>query len=218
MDSERLRTEFFRNRAEGQLALVSSVIRAAGGAVFVYNGVTKFIELPWTTSQFRMMGFPATSAIPFFVALLETIGGLLLFVGLATRLVAALLGLEMIVACLATLGIMHGRILFLLLPFLMLVLTGFVLWAGPSAYALDTRLANWSPGPRWHRLLSWRPKSGAGKAGQDVPTGPIPTPPNKDQPGYRPPPRSLPGPRNRSIGSASAPPPPTTQPPGRHGR
>jgi hypothetical protein len=44
---------------------------------------------------------------------------------------------------LATLHIIAGRTGFLLLPAFMLVLMLFVLWAGPSAYALDDRLAGW---------------------------------------------------------------------------
>lgn len=165
---DRYLTEFFRNRAEGQFALVSTVIRALSGLVFAYYGVTKLTGLSWTTSQFRVMGFPDTSVIPFLVGLLEFVGGLMLVTGLGTRLAAGLLGLEMVGACAATLGIMDGRPWFLLHPLLMLVLMVFLLWSGPSRYALDDWFQTWL-----RRTLPGHfgiPPLPAG----DAPTGPIP--------------------------------------------
>jgi putative oxidoreductase len=140
---DRYLTEFFRNRAEGQFALVSTVIRVLSGLVFAYYGITKLTGLSWTTSQFRVMGFPDTAVIPFLVGLLEFVGGLMLVAGLGTRLAAGLLGLEMVGACAATLGIMDGRPWFLLQPLLMLALMAFLLWSGPSRYALDDRFQAW---------------------------------------------------------------------------
>jgi putative oxidoreductase len=140
---DRYLTEFFRNRAEGQFALVSTVIRVLSGLVFTYYGFTKLTGLSWTTSQFRVMGFPDTSVIPLLVGLLEFVGGLMLVAGLGTRLAAALLSLEMLGACAATLGIMNGRPWFLIQPLLMLVLMVFLLWSGPSRYALDDWFQEW---------------------------------------------------------------------------
>jgi putative oxidoreductase len=140
---DRYLTEFFRNRAEGQFALVSTAIRVLSGLVFAYYGITKLTGLSWTTSQFRVMGFPDTSVIPLLVGLLEFLGGLMLVAGLGTRLAAGLLGLEMIGACAATLGIMDGRPWFLLQPLLMLALMVFLLWSGPSRYALDDWFQRW---------------------------------------------------------------------------
>jgi putative oxidoreductase len=143
MDSDRIAAEFFLNRTSGQLALASTVIRTLSGLVFVYFGVSKLADLSGTASQFYAMGLPSGETIPFLVAMLETFGGLMLVVGLGTRLAAGLLALDMVGACLATLHIMAGQLIFLLLPLLMLVLMSFVLWSGPAAYALDDQLAVW---------------------------------------------------------------------------
>jgi putative oxidoreductase len=143
MDSDRIAAEFFLNRTSGQFALAGGIIRAVSGLIFSYFGVTKLADLSGTTAQFYAMGLPNSSTIPFLVAMLETFGGLLLIVGLGTRLAAGLLALDMVGACLATLHIIAGRTGFLLLPAFMLVLMLFVLWAGPSAYAMDDRLAGW---------------------------------------------------------------------------
>ena len=145
-NADRIATELFRNRLGGQFALASAIIRAAGGLAFLYFGMSKLTDLPATKSEFYAMGFSYDSSLPFWVGLLETVGGLMLIVGLGTRLISGLLALDMVGACLATVHLiaLHlGQAGFLLLPGFLLIVMVFVLWAGPAAYALDNRLAIW---------------------------------------------------------------------------
>jgi putative oxidoreductase len=65
------------------------------GAIFFIHGVVKFQGgIENTAGWFESLGLPGVTA--YGVALLEIIGGILLIIGLATRLVAALFALLMI--------------------------------------------------------------------------------------------------------------------------
>ena len=71
------------------------ILRVTLGAIFFIHGVVKFQGgIENTAGWFESLGLPGVTA--YGVALLEIIGGILLIVGLATRLVAALFALLMI--------------------------------------------------------------------------------------------------------------------------
>ncbi|MFJ5758912.1 DoxX family protein [Neobacillus sp. NPDC093182] len=71
------------------------ILRITLGAIFFIHGVVKFQGgIENTAGWFESLGLPGVTA--YGVALLEIIGGILLIVGLATRLVAALFALLMI--------------------------------------------------------------------------------------------------------------------------
>ncbi|MDQ1004638.1 putative oxidoreductase [Neobacillus niacini] len=75
------------------------ILRVTLGALFFIHGVVKFQGgIENTAGWFESLGLPGVMA--YGVALLEIIGGILLIVGLATRLVAALFALLMIGATL----------------------------------------------------------------------------------------------------------------------
>ncbi|WP_144548104.1 DoxX family protein [Bacillus sp. X1(2014)] len=75
------------------------ILRVTLGAIFFIHGVVKFQGgIENTAGWFESLGLPGVTA--YGVALLEIIGGILLIVGLATRLVAALFALLMIGATL----------------------------------------------------------------------------------------------------------------------
>ncbi len=78
------------------------VLRLMAGSVFLWEGVLKFVYANQGVGRFTKLGFPWPAATADFVALVEIVGGLLLLVGLATRLVAAVFIVEMIVAMLST--------------------------------------------------------------------------------------------------------------------
>jgi putative oxidoreductase len=71
------------------------ILRITLGAIFFIHGVVKFQGgIENTAGWFESLGLPGVTA--YGVALLEIIGGILLIVGLATRLIAALFALLMI--------------------------------------------------------------------------------------------------------------------------
>lgn len=72
------------------------VIRVIAGAIFIINGWQKIIFLQQTRGYFMMIGLPQELAI--LIGLLEVIGGILLIVGLLTRVVSLLFTMEMISA------------------------------------------------------------------------------------------------------------------------
>ena len=75
------------------------ILRITLGAIFLIHGVVKFQGgIENTVGWFESLGLPGVMA--YGVALLEIIGGVLLIVGLATRLVSALFALLMIGATL----------------------------------------------------------------------------------------------------------------------
>lgn len=71
------------------------ILRITLGSIFFIHGVVKFQGgIENTAGWFESLGLPGVTA--YGVALLEIIGGILLIIGLATRLVAALFALLMI--------------------------------------------------------------------------------------------------------------------------
>jgi putative oxidoreductase len=131
--------------------LAPLVTRLVMGQAFHQTGSGKIANFARTVSFFTDLGIPLPEANAFFVSRLEFWGGLLLLVGLATRLVAAGLASTMVVA-LAT----ADRAKFLdalrgtgdggltdVVPFVYLLLLGWLVLAGPGAVSLDALVARW---------------------------------------------------------------------------
>lgn len=81
-------------------ALALLVLRVAIGAVFIAHGAQKLFVYGFagTSGSFADMGVPLATVAGPFVGFVEFIGGMLLVVGLLTRIVAALLAIDMLVA------------------------------------------------------------------------------------------------------------------------
>jgi putative oxidoreductase len=131
--------------------LAPLVTRLVMGQAFHQTGSGKIANFARTVSFFTDLGIPLPEANAFFVSRLEFWGGLLLLVGLATRLVAAGLASTMVVA-LAT----ADRTTFLdavrgageagltdVVPFVYLLFLGWLVLVGPGAVSLDALLARW---------------------------------------------------------------------------
>jgi putative oxidoreductase len=98
----------FYRRAE---PLSYALLRAAFGLTIVTHGVPKLLGVPHGSMADPMagsthligtvLGLPFAPALALFVALLETFGGLAVAAGLATRLVAPMLAVQMAAICLA---------------------------------------------------------------------------------------------------------------------
>jgi uncharacterized membrane protein YphA (DoxX/SURF4 family) len=78
------------------------LIRVMAGAVFLSEGILKFVYTNQGVGRFTKLGFPFPEAMATAIGAFEIVGGVLLLAGLYTRLVALGFSVEMIVAMLAT--------------------------------------------------------------------------------------------------------------------
>ena len=137
------------------------LIRVMVGAVFLSEGIQKFVDpAARGAGRFVKIGLPFPEVLGPFVGGVEIVCGMLLLVGLLTRLAAALLVIDMLVAIVSTkipilLG--HGFLGFSLkslssygffsmahearTDFAMLLGSLFLLIVGSGPWALDRRLA-----------------------------------------------------------------------------
>ncbi|HZS42128.1 MAG TPA: DoxX family protein [Polyangia bacterium] len=76
--------------------------RLMAGSVFLWEGILKFTYANQGVGRFTKLGFPAPELTASFVGSLEIVGGVLLLLGLMTRLMAIPFVVEMIVAMLST--------------------------------------------------------------------------------------------------------------------
>ncbi|MFI5181637.1 MAG: DoxX family protein [Thermoanaerobaculia bacterium] len=124
------------------------------GVQFVQTGVGKLRNLERTTDFFASLGIPFPAANAAFVGTLESVGGVLLVLGLFSRIVALPLTVNMLVAYLTA----DRAALFALFsdpsafvqaaPFPFLVTSLLVLAFGPGAASLDERIRRRTPTPR----------------------------------------------------------------------
>ena len=78
------------------------LVRLMAGAVFLSEGILKFVYTNQGVGRFAKLGFPFPELTATAVGTFEIVGGLLLLAGLYTRLVAIGFSIEMIVAMLTT--------------------------------------------------------------------------------------------------------------------
>ena len=79
-----------------------TVLRVVVGLVFFMHGYQKLFKthIPGVTGFFGHLGIPFPAVFAVVVTLLEFVGGILLIAGVATRVVAALLAIDILVAML----------------------------------------------------------------------------------------------------------------------
>jgi putative oxidoreductase len=78
------------------------LVRVMAGAVFLSEGIIKFVFANQGVGRFTKLGFPHPALTASFIGGLEIVGGCLLIAGLLTRLAALTFVVEMVVAILAT--------------------------------------------------------------------------------------------------------------------
>ena len=78
------------------------VLRLMAGAVFLWEGILKFVYANQGIGRFTKLGMPLPHLTADFVAILEIVGGILLLSGLVTRMISVVFIGEMIVAILST--------------------------------------------------------------------------------------------------------------------
>jgi putative oxidoreductase len=118
---------------------LSLVSRLASGAVFLPFGLGKFLNHSAEVDSFETYGLPSPDAFVYAIGVIEVVGGLLLVVGLCTRLAALVLAGDM-VGAIAVSGIGEGEAISLTLAPVLLVAMLYLLWQGPGDRSLDARL------------------------------------------------------------------------------
>jgi putative oxidoreductase len=78
------------------------VIRLMAGSVFFWEGILKFVYENQGVGRFTKLGFPFPATTAHLIASGEIIGGVLLIIGLGTRIISFYFILQMIVAVLST--------------------------------------------------------------------------------------------------------------------
>jgi uncharacterized membrane protein YphA (DoxX/SURF4 family) len=78
------------------------VVRLMAGGVFFWEGILKFVYANQGVGRFAKLGMPFPDFTANFVGGLEIVGGVLLMLGLGTRLISIPFIIEMVVAMLAT--------------------------------------------------------------------------------------------------------------------
>lgn len=125
--------------------------RIVVGWVFLWTGWTKLNNLPFMIKNFTEWGIPFPEIMTPFVSGVEFVGGLLLLLGLFTRLAAAPLVIVMVVAIIAAkLGQVDS--LETLLGFeevAYMALFGWLAVAGPGPVSLDAVLQRKFPNSRF---------------------------------------------------------------------
>src|SRR5205809_2714351 len=97
---QRLWTRLLRPPVTGPSATM--IIRLMAGGVFFWEGILKFVYVNQGVGRFTKLGIPFPLVTAPFVGWLEIFGGLLLMLGLGTRLITIPLIIEMLVAMLST--------------------------------------------------------------------------------------------------------------------
>lgn len=110
-------------------------LRVAVAAVFVYMGYNKlFVNTGMTIQMFSGLGFPAPSFWAYLIGLAELVGGLMVLLGVFTRIAAGWLAIIMVVALLAVHA--KGPYMAALLPIMMLGATLALAGVGAGRYRL----------------------------------------------------------------------------------
>ncbi len=129
----------FSTRVSGRAGRVTAGVRIVAGVVFLLFAIPKFAFHDLELAEFLRYGFPASSAVVYLVGLLELGAGLMLVLGLVTRVAAVAMAVNMAGAIL-TAGIHVGGPIHLGLAPALLVAMLVLLRVGPGAAALDGRL------------------------------------------------------------------------------
>jgi uncharacterized membrane protein YphA (DoxX/SURF4 family) len=130
---------FLGSRVDGRAAAVTAGIRIFVGLAFVFFGGMKFVITEVEVTEFVKFGFPDSPVIVYLVGLLEAGAGLMLLLGIGTRLAALGLAIVMVGAIL-TAGLAVGGPFHLGVAPVLLVANLYLLWAGSGSRALDRRL------------------------------------------------------------------------------
>jgi len=123
----------------GPRATAAWLLRLASGSVFLVFGIGKFTSHESEVASFEDYGLPAPDAWVYAIGVLEIAGALLLFAGLATRVVALVLAGNMTAAIVLS-GLGEGEAISLTLAPALLITMLVLILIGPGRHAVDHRL------------------------------------------------------------------------------
>jgi putative oxidoreductase len=135
--------------ANSMQSLLLLFVRLYWGWQFVVDGWGKLHNLPKVTEYFSSLGLPAPGPTAIFVSILELVGGVLLALGLGSRLIALLLTINMTMAYItgdreALLSIFSDPDKFsAAAPFTYLMASLLILVFGPGRFSLDHIIDKW---------------------------------------------------------------------------
>ena len=118
----------------------AALTRWAAGIIFLIFGVGKFSNHAAELASFRHYPLPAPDTFVYLVGVIELAGGLLLIMGLLTRLAALALAADMIGAIVIS-GLARWELISLTLAPLLLVAMISLIRFGAGSWSLDRRLA-----------------------------------------------------------------------------
>src|SRR5271169_5097356 len=130
-------------------SLLLLFVRLYWGWQFVVDGWGKLHNLPKVIEYFGSLGLPAPGPTATFVSILELVGGVLLALGLGSRLIALLLTVNMTMAYVtgdreALLSIFSDPDKFsAAAPFTYLMASLLILIFGPGRFSLDHLIERW---------------------------------------------------------------------------
>src|SRR3954463_6371896 len=139
MDATPLR-RLLSTRVSGTADTAVVLARGAAGVVFVVFGIGKFSAHASEVESFDKYGLPEPDAFVYAIGILEIGGGILLGLGILTRLVALVMAGDMVAAIVLS-GIKEGEVLpsLTLAPALLAVMV-WIMWRGPGTRSLDEKL------------------------------------------------------------------------------
>src|SRR5215204_2711788 len=125
-----------------------AVVRLTAGVVLIVVSLSKFTRHESLVDSFERYGVPWPDASVYLAGTIELCGGVLLLLGLVTRLAALAVAGNMVVA-LATGGRVDVDLYHVGLGTVLLVAALFLVWAGGGPWSVDARLLR-----RAHQPLS----------------------------------------------------------------
>jgi putative oxidoreductase len=115
------------------------VVRVAAGVTLITVSLSKFTRHEALVDSFERYGLPWPDASVYVAGTVELVGGVLLVVGLITRVAAAVVAMNMTVAVL-TGGRVDVDLYHVGLGLVLLIAALFLLWSGGGPLSVDERL------------------------------------------------------------------------------
>ena len=121
---------------EGPVASIAFATRLIAGGIFVAFGAGKFLSHGSELASFQAYGLPSPDLLVPAIGALELLGGVALILGLGTRVAAAVLAGDMLVAIIVS-GFARGEIISLTLAPAQLLAMLLLLRTGGGRHALE---------------------------------------------------------------------------------